>query len=295
MQYMSPDQFSAGLVALRQPMLPLVRLVQILYLTGPFTTVDGVLCQLTEPIDTGAAVYDNPANLLTPHLSILKEFERLKKTDPPSLRIIDENCAELGLFEAVDAWVSQAILNHELEQINSLLCGPCGCTLCCTGPDKDMSQRFFEIPLADDEIDLFELPRLDSPATRGKKVSDEPPLSFGGRPFYETTQSIYHFQTGWSLILPQESSCPHLEPKKGLCQIYSRRPEVCRRPQIFPYILERQPELDQTVNAAIVPAYIRRQKLLAVWDCQYVQKFQEDIAGYAALCGAEIIFKQNKS
>jgi Fe-S-cluster containining protein len=288
MQNISLDQFAAGLAALRQPILPLVRLVQLLYLTGPFTAIDEVLCQLTEPIDTGAVVYDNPGNLLTPHLAILKEVERLKVASPLPWLIKDENHNELDLFEAVDAWVSQAILSHELEQINSLLCGPCGCTLCCTGPDRGMSQLFFEIPLAAAEIELFSLPRHDSPATRSIKSDDEPPFTVDTKPFYETTQALYHFQAGWSLILPQETKCPHLEPAKGHCQIYPKRPDVCRRPQIFAYIL------DQTEKTKDLPTFIRRQKLLAVWDCPYVQQFQEGIAGYAALCGVEVIFKQNK-
>ena len=56
-------------------------------------------------------------------------------------------------FEAVDGWIGQAVLRRELEEINSLLCGPCRCNLCCVGPEADMRQSFFEIPLSPAEIE----------------------------------------------------------------------------------------------------------------------------------------------
>lgn len=295
MQNIVRDQFSAGLAALRQPVLPLVRIVLMVYLTGPFATVDEVLTQLTEPIDTGKTVYDNPADLLAPYLPTLKKFERLKDEIPLPWLILDDHNNELNFFEAIDAWVSQTVLDQELETINSLLCGPCGCTLCCTGPDRDMAQLFFEIPIADTEIALFPLPLIDSSETRRQTAHDEPPACIDSQPFYKTDPALYYWQTGASLILSKETRCPHLEPNQGYCLIYRERPQVCRKPQIFPYILERQHKLDRTVNAKPLPAFIYRQKLLAVWDCPYVMNFKDEIADYAALCGAEVLFKQNKT
>lgn len=295
MQTNGPSPFAAGLAALHNPVLPLVRLVQLLYLTGPFTVIDEVLCQLTEPIDTGTVVYDSPDALLAPYLPVLKEFERLKIAAPWPRRILNENHAEVDLFEAVESWVSQEVLTRELEKINSLLCWSCQCTLCCTGPDNSMRQLFFEIPLSSDEADLFQLQRIDSPESRRHTAQCDPVLLRDGRPFYETSPALYNWRTGLSLILPRYTSCPHLEPEKAYCQIYPQRPEVCRRPQIFAYVLERQPELDRQVDGHILPAFINRRKLLAVWDCPYVKEFQEEIAEYAALCGVEIIFKQNKA
>ena len=280
---------------MHSPVLPLVRLVQLLYLTGPFTMMDEVLGQLTEPIDTGNVVYDTPDTLLLPYLPLLKEFERFKNAAPWPRIVLNEDQTEIDLFDSVESWVSQEILTSELEKINSLLCWHCQCTLCCAGPDTTMRQLFFEIPLSPGETDLFQLQRIDSPESRRHTAQCDPVLLRDGRPFYETPPALYNWRTGQSLILPRGTSCPHLESDKGYCRIYPQRPEVCRRPQIFAYVLERQPDLDRQVDDRILPAFISCRKLLAIWDCPYVKEFQEEIADYAALCGVEVLFKQNKA
>lgn len=287
-------QFQKGIALLKHPLLPLVRIIQLLYLTGPFDEVEQILNELNEPIDTEGVHYDNPGPLLRPLLPILKKIEALKTHRAQSCIILDEDLAALDLFEAVDLQVTQQILEMELERINSLLCGPCGCTLCCTGPDAGMEQRFFEIPLDEQEKELFSLTQVDSQTSRQSNPQDEDPLQVDNRPFYESPPALYHWHSGWSLILPTDTACPNLDSATGGCTIYPRRPQVCRKPQIFPYALERSPEHDQSEEGTL-PAFIARRKILAIWDCPYVRELKDLIANYAELCGMEPIFKQNKA
>jgi Fe-S-cluster containining protein len=291
---MPRDSLAAGRARLANPALPLVRLLQLLYLTGPFEMVAAVLEELPAPLDTGNVIYPRPGALLRPYLPDLRQFERLKHPQAAVCSIHDEEGKLLDAFTATELWVSQQVLNRELEQINSLLCGPCGCTLCCTGPAATMHQDFFEIPLAPEEIDLFALPRTDSEDSHRQTASSEPPLEVAGRPFYENGPGLYHWQTGWSLILPQGSACPQLEPSTGRCRTYRQRPDVCRRPQIFAYALERWPDGDTSSEGEWLPAFIARRKLLAIWDCPYVRELKDEIARYAELSGLEPVFRSNK-
>jgi Fe-S-cluster containining protein len=286
------DLFAAGRRKLQHPLLPLVRLTQLLRLTGPFATMAAVLAELPDPLDTGIALYHRPAALLAPHLPLL---EACNFDNPSALpaTVYDEKGEPLSAFEATELWFGQQLLVRELEEINSLLCGPCGCTLCCTGPDGTLTQEFFEIPLTGPECALFSLPATDSAASRQRTALTEPPLTVTGRPFYEQGPGLYRWMDGWSLILPRGSACPQLEAGTGRCRIYPERPEVCRRPQIFSYLLERAPELDGANKE--LPAYVARRKLLAVWDCPYVQDLKEEIAAYAEACGLEPVFRKNKA
>lgn len=290
------SQFQKGKALLAQPILPLVRLVQLLYLTGPFEKVSDILPALTEPIDTGAVLYDAPSSLLRPYLPILQHLEYLKNQQPLPVRICDERHEPLDAMEAIDLWVSQQIITAELEKINSLLCGPCHCTLCCTGPDADMDQLFFEIPLTETEKHLFKLKAIDTSESRRHKAMNEPALMINGKPFFENDSCLVRWQKGWSLILPKGTSCPNLDEKTGGCIVYPNRPQVCRRPQIFSYALEEVDSLHGVEEEEDqVPAYIARRKILAIWDCPYVQALKDEIAAYAEFCGMEPIFKTNKS
>lgn len=289
---MDTTQFQAGLDRLSQPILPLVRLVQLLFLTGPFTSVSEVVAELNEPIET-VVRYEEPASVLAPYLDLMGEFHRLKAPAPASYVIRDETGEPLPLMEAVDLWVTQQVVSRELETINSLLCGPCGCALCCVGPSPELRQLFFEIPLADAETGLFSLPQFDSPATQGLSADSEPPLTLDGHPFHERGAALYHWQNGWSLILPREAACPHLAADRS-CAIYPKRPQVCRRPQIFAYALERVTH-SGTDRAEAIPAFRQQGKILAIWDCPYVKRFQAEIAVYAERCELEPIFKENKA
>ncbi|MDH3346903.1 MAG: hypothetical protein OEM02_02205, partial [Desulfobulbaceae bacterium] len=191
------QQFEAGLALLAKPIAPLARIVQMLYLTGPFETISDVLQELHEPIETNHAVYDDPSGLLLPHLDLLQEFERLKHPRAPLARILDEQENPIEPMEALALYVSQQLLTRELETINSLLCAPCGCTLCCVGPNEQQTQEFFEIPLKADEVTLFPLAQVDNHESRRTSPYQEPPLARDSRPFYQTESAIYHWRDGW--------------------------------------------------------------------------------------------------
>ena len=190
----------------------------------------------------------------------------------------------------------------ELEKINSLLCGPCMCVLCCVGPDygvaadagRVMRQDFFEIPLTAKETALFELPKMDNEGTRARTSNTEPPLQVNGRPFYEQGPAIYNWQNGWSMVLPPHSVCPKLDGQRRCCCIYPQRPRVCRRPQLFPYLIQKSAARSNGNTRGPAFVYITRHKLLAVWDCPFVRNFKKEIAAYAAACKLEPVFMENK-
>jgi Fe-S-cluster containining protein len=282
------EALTAGLALLRQPVLPLVGIVQFLYLTGDFASVEEVIGQMPEDIETGYARYGDAASLLAPYADLLQPLVALKAGVPPRDRVIDSEGHPVDPMTATGALVAQRILVRELERINSLLCAPCGCTLCCVGPDAGMAQAYFEIPLYPGEIDFFPLERIDTAAAQAHRADDDPPLKVGDRDFFDRAEpALVHWQPGWSLILPTASRCPNLEAS-GRCHIYPDRPQVCRRPQIFPYVVEPIDDQGQ-------PALRLRQTLLAVVDCPYVQLLQDEIAAYAAACELEMVFRQNKA
>lgn len=291
-----PDkkELQPGAALLARPLLPLVRLLLMLYLTGPFSRIDEVLAQLHEPLETAGIRYPEPDRLLAPHRDILLNFEKLKTpAATPTPTVLDEARQPLALLEALEYLVCHAVLNRELEVINSLLCAPCRCTLCCTGPDPGMAQEFFEIPLTPKEISLFDLPLIDTSPSRSTDSTAEPPLLHQGREFYRTGPALYHWRQGWSMILPQAGRCPRLDHRGG-CGIYLQRPKVCRLPQIFSYLLEEQPPTTGAAAGEAAPVYLARHKLLAVWDCPYVQILQDEIGRFAETSGLEPVFRQNK-
>ena len=280
--------FQTGLGVLRRPVLPLLGIVEFLYVTGDFSTVEEVIAQLPETIETGYATYEDAAALLAPYAALLQPFVDLKADKGPEQRVVTSAGGPVDAMTAVTALVAQQVLTQELEQINSLLCAPCHCTLCCVGPDAAMVQAYFEIPLHTGEADFFPLARIDSEASRRHRVDGEPPLQVAGRAFFDRPDPVLiHWQHGWSLILPQGSRCPNLEAL-GRCRVYPDRPQVCRRPQIFPYVLEPVAEEGQSVLRL-------RDSLLAVVDCPYVRLLQDEIAAYAAACELEMIFRHNKA
>lgn len=282
----------AGRRLLARPLLPLARLLNLLYLAGPFSTIEELLAQLSEPVETAGLLYPDPQAALSPLLPQLRELERLKNGDLSAWEIEDEEGSPLSPLEALELWVSQAVLTRELEAINSLLCAPCRCTLCCTGPSPEMSQEFFEIPLTAPETRLFPLPAIDTAASRATEPLAEPPLQGRQGPFYRQGPGLYHWRSGWSLILPKASTCPQLATD-GRCRIYQERPQVCRRPQIFTYVIEEISAEERGLEAT-ARRWRRRNSLLAVWDCPYVRALQEEIARFAELSGLEPVFRSNK-
>ena len=283
-----------GIELLLHPILPLVRLAGMLYITGPFETVSSLLSELSEPVETCGITYEAPSLLLKTYHEDMLPYERLKHPQPGSRIILDENQEGMDPISSLDSWVTQNVLTRELETINSLLCGPCKCNLCCIGPEEHFSQEFFEIPLLPSEIDLFSAPRYNSSFSRAATPYDEQTLLLDGEPFHSGQSVLVNWLTGWSLILPRNSACPNLDSSSGGCRIYPQRPDVCRRPQIFPYMLERERSADRIVDGKSLPAFIVRNKLLAIWDCPYVKQFQDEIGRYAEMCGLEPVFKENK-
>jgi Fe-S-cluster containining protein len=303
----SPPQDRTGeaLWMLHHPVLPLFRIIQFLFLTGPFTAVEEILRELSEPIETNTARYEDPQAFLQPYLPIMKGVERLKDQagkDSAPVAVVDHQGKPVNRFSAMEAWVGQQLLEAELEKINSLLCGPCSCVLCCVGPDyssgpdraREMRQDFFEIPLEPQEIALFDVERVDTEQTRDHTPHSEPMLQVDGRPFFEGDPTLYNWATGWSMILTRESHCPHLETQQGGCRIYPRRPAVCRKPQIFPYLLEQADRAADRQEEADKLVYVEQDKILAVWDCPYVKQYKQKIIFYAEVCGLEPVFMENK-
>jgi len=298
---------SEGADLLKQPVLSLVNMVEFLYLTGPFKKMNEVLSQLTKPVDLEGAHFDNPQEKLKPYAIFLQEFEVIKGEKRISGElpfIVDEKQNPLPKRQSIELWIKQQILSLELERINSLLCGPCGCVLCCTGPNSEfdslsgfqgeMKQEFFEIPLEDSEVDIFSLEKVDTPEGRQMTAQSEPPLQPDGVPFYKTDRGMYHWRNGWSLILPTGTICPGLSPDTKRCMVYERRPAVCRKPQIFPYVLEKTDDTAKRSDGVLIPVYMARNMVLAVWDCPYVRKFQDEIGAYVEMSGLTPVFKKSK-
>ena len=284
------ENLKQGLELLKNPVLPLASMVEFFLLTGDFNTVAEIVEQLPDPIETEYTRYDQPAELLKPYFEQLETLLVVQNGVELPCPVITENGEEVDLTTAMTALVDQNIMTIELEAINSALCGPCKCRLCCTGPDQNMEQAFFEIPLREAEVNLFGVEKIETPAAKRCNAMDEPPLQVEGVDFFARTSSaLVHWQKGWSLILPKMSSCPNLESQTGRCTVYIDRPEVCRRPQIFPYILEPVTGEDGEVIAQRL-----RRTLLAVIDCPYVEILEEEIAAYAAACELDLVIKRNK-
>lgn len=308
------EDLQDGLALLRQPVLPLASMVQFMYqLSGPGARVEDIIAEMTEPIATGYTVYTEPDKLLRRYLDQLQLLETLgtagTERQPDELNaerkaeVVDESGQPVDAVTACTALINQRIVEAELEEINSRLCAPCNCTLCCVGPEQGMEQEFFEIPLQASETERFALPRHDTSESRTRlaldAVTDDAVLQINGHPFYHGadadqygtgTPKLVHWRNGWSMILPKNSSCPALA-QNGRCNVYSQRPRVCRRPQIFGYILE---PLELPVPTEPSKKYMMRNALLAVTDCPYVQFLQEEITAYAAACELECILQANK-
>lgn len=307
MEIQDNNVINEGFARLKYPVLPLVNMVEFLYLTGPLKKIPEVLERLTKPVELEGVSYENPQELLKPHEVYLQEFEVIKgekKLSGPLPFIVDEKQKPVAKRQALELWIKQQILSRELEEINSILCGPCGCVLCCTGPNSrfdalsgfkgKMKQEFFEIPLEESEVDLFDLARIETEESRKLTAHSDPPLQLDGAPFYKHEMALYHWGSGWSLILPEGSICPQLEQDTKRCMVYEKRPDVCRKPQIFPYILEKTADTAKRSDGVLIPVYMARNKILAVWDCPYVRKYQDAIGGYAEMSGLEPIFKKSK-
>ena len=300
--------FEQGLSRLKRPVMPLVNMVQFLYLTGPFAKIEEVLSRLTKTVELEGVEYKDPQQMLRPYEIFLREFEVIKGTKRLSASlpfIVSEKQEPVAKRQALELWIKQQILSRELEVINSMLCEPCGCVLCCTGPNSEfdeaagykgkMKQKFFEIPLEDSEIDLFPVNRVDTAESRTMTAQSDPSLQIMQSPFYNHEMALYHWEKGWSLILPAGSVCPHLSLDTRKCLVYAKRPAVCRKPQIFAYVLEKTSDVAKRSDNTLIPVYMARNMVLAIWDCPYVRKFQDSIGAYAEMSGLEPVFKKSKT
>lgn len=291
---MGESRYEAGLQGLRHPVRPLVSIVAFILHTGAFIGVEEVLDQLPESIETESACYKEARRHLEPYLPELRQLTcRHSETEAIRPLVLDGGGTPLGTRAAEEALLTQRILEKELEGINSLLCGAHSCTLCCAGPDATMRQHYFTIPLQEGEEALFQGFGL-AEYRGGREAGAETARLEAIADTLETTgveeAVLIRHRQGRSLVLPRHSRCPALDDA-GRCRIYERRPLVCRRPQIFPYLLEEQ-ELSPVETRQV---FIQRDTLLAVMDCPYVQRLQEEIARYAAASELELIFRRNKA
>lgn len=287
LQRMDKSLYKDGLRLLSQPALPLLSIIHFIYVTGEFDTVDEVISELPEPIETEYTVYEQPKALLQQFLPQLKNLEQLKITKNSIPSIIDTEGQILDPATALLTVVMQDVLEKELEAINSALCAPCGCVRCCTGPEDELEQEFFEIPLQDIETKYFSaIEQIDTATSRAGRAMDDKPLLIDGQPFFKRSAPVLIcWQNGWSLILPKKSSCPNLD-EAGRCRIYPNRPSVCRKPQLFAYILEDIKNNNQSKRL--------RSTLLGITDCPYVRDLKETIAAYAGACELDFLLTRNK-
>ena len=287
---LSKELLADGIRLLRQPILPLVNIVQFLYLTGDFADPDEVIAQLPPEIETGYAVYHAPGRMLRRHVDLFQPLVDYKAGVPSRTTILDPTGNPVDGMTAATSLVAQAVLTRELEAVNSALCAPCGCTLCCVGPTADMVQSYFEIPLASQEGELFAVAQVDTGLTCPVRFGEALDRSWnGGQVDDLEAPTLLRWHQGASLILPRGTACPHLAASGG-CLVYPDRPEVCRKPQIFAYVLE-------AIGHAQIkgPLFCLRRSILAVVDCPYVELLRDEIAAYAAACELEPVFRRNKA
>ncbi len=215
------QRLGAGMGLLRQPVLPLVSMVQFLFITGPFVTVAEVIDEMPEPIETWFAPYSHPRRLLRRYEGhFLRLLDSIKNGAVPEVEVVEENGDRVDDMTAISCLCLLQVLTDELEEINSLLCAPCGCDLCGVGPTLSMGQEFFEIPITDSEVELFAVERHESKDSRRRTSREDPALAVEGHPFYtRKIPGLFHWRDGWSLILPKSSRCPNLEAEQGRCLI----------------------------------------------------------------------------
>ncbi len=275
------DSWILALDLLRQPIWPLIRLVHMLSLAGGYDTPKDLINDLPSPLDTGSLVYEDPRQKLYNYLDVL---EPLVLGKIPSQKILGNDSEELDPIEKSLIFCHQMVLERELETINSLLCGPCNCHLCCIGPGAHDKNFFFEIPLRQDELRLFNVDVISTQASKSMSPYDDNSLFINGVPFFELGPIIIEWKRGHSLILSRESRCQNLDASLG-CKVYSTRPITCRRPQIFAYVIEEDSKSG---------TFQFQGKLLAILDCPYVPELRREIHQYASLNELDVILTKNR-
>lgn len=299
---------STGVELLKRPLVPLTFLLCRLFMATGLPTVQAAVDKLKENIVLDGITYDSPQSILQDYLDIFEPMERFKKGEYKSARrlIVDGNKNVLDPVAGMILEIKQELVARELERINSALCGQYHCIICCRGPVHEEENFFFELPLREEEVQLFHLPLIDNSDSRNTHAFADSPYKIENEPFYMRGPALYRWQEKWGLVLTKESSCPNLIDQNGRCRIYEKRPDVCRLPQIFPLVLERvyDPGVTEEIagrNSVLFAElkdkdhyYVVREKILAVWDCPYVREYKEDIIRYAEVSSLEPVFRQNK-
>ncbi len=284
---MNSAEWQTGLKHLKTPYWPLTKLCILLYLTSPYQTWEKLLQALPQEFSVDNTVYEAPASKLA-HLRLNTQWLELLKNAGNSKElptILNESNEILDMFSTVLCLLKQQVLQTELETVNSLFCSSMKCSLCCEGPKFNAVQEFFEIPLLPKELLLFALNTIETPFQGGFDPYSADTFQIDGKPFYTLPPAIYHWRHGYSLILPKGATCPHLTQMR--CNIYEKRPDVCRRPQIFAYVMEQLPDKPHIA--------MERNTLLAVTDCPYVRLLENELERYTVLNEVTLMLKPNKA
>ncbi len=293
---------------LRTPVSPLMSFVTAIFFAGRHRDIGQLINEIPNSLTIKGVKYERAKETLNEYLDILCRQNVLKagKSLKPDKIVVDLEMKLVDPLKAVVFDVKHSVIARELEKINSLLCQDHGCAECCCGPHNSHRDCFFELPLSPDDLELFQIHRVDTEYTRSTHAFAEPNPVFEGKEFYAYPPAVYRWEKGWSLILPRDTYCPNLDVKKGRCTIYQKRPEVCRLTQIFPLVLDRHYDpkavsrLAQTSGLGLSDLkdknniYVAQNAVLGVLDCPYVRELEQEIVDYAALSGLKACFRQNK-
>ncbi len=143
---MSESIHEAGLRYLRHPVRPLLSIVEFILHTGGFAGVQEVLALLPENIETETAHYNNARQYLQPYIKELERFHSGNSDEDAARPVVfDADGDPMDHLAAQSALLTQKILEKELEQINSLLCGAHTCTPCTDNNSVKLSDRQFHL------------------------------------------------------------------------------------------------------------------------------------------------------
>ena len=278
------EEWSRALEVLKRPLWPLIKLIQVLYLAGEYRDLKALFNDLPGEIELENGPYDNIQRRLNEYSDLIEGMLEpfYLDHDVPKVLLGDET---LPPHEAYTAQLRQKLIERELEGVNSLLCSPMGCDLCCVGPRDDEKNLFFDIPLKMEEVDTIGITTFDTPLTRSSSPYDEQSLSIEKRPFYELGPVVITWRTGPSMILPRGERCPKLS-RDVRCTIYPQRPWTCRRPPIFSYVLDR---------TGADGDFSLENKLLAIIECPIVQELKREIHLYASLNELDLVITRNRA
>lgn len=293
---------------LKTPVSPLMSFVTITFFAGDYQDIGQLIDGIPDSLTIKGVTYERARETMAEYLDILCRQNVLKagKNLKPDKIVVDLEMKLVGSSKAVVFDVKHSVITRELKRINSLLCLDHGCVECCRGPHNSHRDCFFELPLSSDDLEFFRVSKVNTEYTRSTHAFAEPDPVFEGKKFYAHPPTMYHWEKGWSLILPRETYCPNLDVEEGKCIIYQKRPEVCRLTQIFPLVLDRHYDPKAVSRLAEIAGlglsdlkdrnniYVAQNAVLGILDCPYVRELKQEIVDYAALSGLKACFRQNK-